>query len=821
MSSEQCRKQLQSNLKQFPSMRFEKTFLLCFLTLSATVANAQYYPPDPVVLGVSPHGIQRGTQRTIVLEGLNLAKASHVYFDEEGVTTTLLDIERVPNPPYVTPRHRIKVHLKANSESAIGLHGFRVKTPFGTSNWVPFSIERLPEITETSSSADSNEIQKITPPVTYEDKIKAPGEEDLFQFDASSGDEFVFQVVAGPIGSELDSLLTLTNPKGRLLARSNNFSPASLDSFLGYRFTQAGRYRLGITDFAGNGGKKFYYRLTIGRLPYITEIFPLGVRRGGVRKVRVDGFNLGGMTTFELDGRDSKSGSPYEDRRIETSLGPSLNQVRIAVGEHPQTLENENNDSCDSAQQITIPINIDGRIGEDGDQDTFRLHCRQGQVLALEVLAQRLGSPLDSLLEILDASGQPVPRSILKATFEGNHPDPLASGSLQLQRFESTTNLTFRPWDFVLLNGRELVRLEEAVRHSDDFSLAQGLLGKRLAWLGTTPQNHPANLKVYKVDILPPQAQVEKGELPLFHLDYRNDDGGPVYGKDSYLLFTAPADGDYLVRLSDLRKKGGKRFAYQLTIRPAHPDFRLFLDDDFMQQRDLRGAGARNPNIPRGGRVAVTVSAHRIDGFMGAIEVEALRLPPGVTASHGIIRAEEFQTTLALAATEGAAETSKPLRIVGRASINGEKRVRPASDPDGSLNLISISPPPMIRPLVEPEQLVLQAGTETTLRVSIECPEDFSQEVGIEVKNRPPGLFVWGRSTNAGLVIGEGERSRDLTLVADAKLPAMTFPIFVVTRFKSEETEKMRGIEMLQQSADYASIPVMVTILPRSLATGD
>ncbi len=794
---------------------------LGLLALSATVVHAQYYPPDPVVLEVTPHGIQRGTQRTIVLEGLNLAKASHVYFDEGGVTTTLLDIEPVPNPPYLTLRHRIKLQLKADSESALGIHGLRVKTPFGTSNWVPFSIGHLQEITESSSPLDSNQIQKITPPVTYEGKIGSPGEEDFLQFDASSGDEFVFQVVAGPIRSELDSLLTLTNQKGRVLARNNNFSPSNLDSFLGYRFTQAGRYRLGITDFAGNGGEKFPYRLTVGRLPYVTQIFPLGVRRGGIQKVRVDGFNLGDLTTVELDGRDSKSGSPYEDRRIETSLGPSLNQVRIAVGEHPRTLENENNDSCDSAQQITIPINIDGRIGEDGDQDTFRLHCRQGQVLALEVHAQRLGSPLDSLIEILDVSGKPVPRSILKATAEGNHQDPLASGSLQLQRFESTTNLTFHPWDFVLINGRELVRLEEAVRHSDDFSLAQGLLGKRLAWLGTTPQNHPANLKVFKVDILPPQAQLESGELPLFHLDYRNDDGGPVYGKDSYLLFTVPKDGDYLVRLSDLRKKGGKRFAYQLTIRPAHPDFRLFLDDGFMQQRDLRGAGARNPNIPRGGRVAVTVSAHRIDGFMGEIEVEAQQLPPGVTATRGIIRAEEFQTTLALSATESAAETSKTLRIVGRARLDGENRVRTALDPDGSLNRISISPPAIIRPLVEPERLLLQAGTETTLRVSIECPKDFSQEVGIEVKNRPPGLFVWGRSTNAGLVIGEGERSRDLTLVADPELPAMTFPIFVVTRFKSEETEKMRGIVMLQQSADYASTPVMVTILPRSPTTGD
>ncbi len=802
-------------------MRFRAIFLFYFLPLSTTVADAQYYPPDPVVLEVTPHGIQRGTQGTVVIEGLNLGETSHIYFDEKGVTSTILNTESVPNPTQVTPRHRIKILVKASSESSIGVHGLRVKTPFGTSNWVPFSLGHLQEIIEGSSSPDSNKIQEITPPVTYEGRIGTPGEEDFFHFDASSGEEFVFQVTASPIGSELDSLLTLTNQEGQLLARNNNFSPASLDSFLGYRFTSAGRYRLGITDFAGNGGRKSFYRLTMGRLPYITGRFPLGVRRGGLQKVRVEGFNLEGQTEIELDSLGPQSSGGYHSWRTSTSLGPSLNQVRIAIGEHPRLGESEDNDEIDSAQQVSIPITIDGRVGRDGDRDTFRLHCRQGQVLALEVLAQRLDSPLDSLIEVLDDAGQPVLRSILKATFGGNHQDSLASGSRQLQRFESTANLTFRPWDFVLINGRELVRLEEAVRHPDDFSLAQGLLGKRLAWLGTTPQNHPANLQVFKVDILSPQAQVESGELPLFHLNYRNDDGGPVYAKDSYLLFTAPTDGDYLVRLSDLRRRGGKRFAYQLTIRPAQPDFRLFLDDGFMQQRDLRGAGARNPNIPRGGRVAVTVSAHRIDGFMGEIEVEAQHLPPGVTATRGIIRAEEFQTTLALAASESAGETNATLRISGKARINGEDRVRPALDRDSSLNLISISPPAIIRPLVEPERLVLQAGTETTFRVSIACPDNFSQEVGIEVKNRPPGLFVWGRSTNAGLVIGEGERSRNLTLVADPELPAMTFPIFVVTRFKSEETEKMRGIEMLQQSADYASAPVMVTILPRSSTAAD
>jgi hypothetical protein len=84
--------------------------------------------------------------------------------------------------------------------------------------------------------------------------------------------------------------------------------------------------------------------------------------------------------------------------------------------------------------------------------------------------------------------------------------------------------------------------------------------------------------------------------------------------------------------------------------------------------------------------------------------------------------------------------------------------------------------------------------------------------VGIEVKNRPPGLFVDGRSTNAGLVISKGEHSRTLNILAEKSLEPMTVPIYVVTRHRSERTEKMRGLGILEESVDYASRPILVTI---------
>ena len=69
-------------------------------------------------------------------------------------------------------------------------------------------------------------------------------------------------------------------------------------------------------------------------------------------------------------------------------------------------------------------------------------------------------------------------------------------------------------------------------------------------------------------------AELPPGYRTVFTLHYENDDDGErKLGRDSKLTFTAPADGDYLVRVSDVRGLGGDRFAYRLLIRRPQPDF--------------------------------------------------------------------------------------------------------------------------------------------------------------------------------------------------------------------------------------------------------
>ena len=92
-----------------------------------------------------------------------------------------------------------------------------------------------------------------------------------------------------------------------------------------------------------------------------------------------------------------------------------------------------------------------------------------------------------------------------------------------------------------------------------------GIGGKRRGYFDTSATTHALDEPCYIVEPHPPGTKLVPNGLPVFPLYYANDDDGErKLGRDSALTFTAPADGEYLVRVSDVRELGGDRFAYRL-----------------------------------------------------------------------------------------------------------------------------------------------------------------------------------------------------------------------------------------------------------------
>ena len=150
--------------------------------------------------------------------------------------------------------------------------------------------------------------------------------------------------------------------------------------------------------------------------------------------------------------------------------------------------------------------------------------------------------------------------------------------------------------------------------------------------------------------------------MPVVNLTYRNDDGGPGYGKDSYLVFTAPSDGKYYVRIRDVLGHGGDSYAYRMTIAEPAPRFTV-------------SVSPANPMCRKGGRVPITVTATHIDGFDGEIEVQVKDLPEGFQATRGVILPGHTSVALTLSASETASLDRPCFSEVTGSAVIGDKTV--------------------------------------------------------------------------------------------------------------------------------------------------
>ncbi|HVP48734.1 MAG TPA: PPC domain-containing protein [Bryobacteraceae bacterium] len=156
--------------------------------------------------------------------------------------------------------------------------------------------------------------------------------------------------------------------------------------------------------------------------PQVISVFPLGARQGETLEVQILGRNLDGardLTFARPDIHAQLLSSDFFSVKARISVGPGvpvgLHDYRLRtpsgthvgvfhVGSLPRLNEVEPNNDLKHAQQVTLPVMIDGVVDSD-DYDVFRFHAEAGQTLIFDVMATRAGSRLDSTITILDEHG--------------------------------------------------------------------------------------------------------------------------------------------------------------------------------------------------------------------------------------------------------------------------------------------------------------------------------------------------------------------------------------------------------------------------------
>ncbi len=146
----------------------------------------------------------------------------------------------------------------------------------------------------------------------------------------------------------------------------------------------------------------------------------------------------------------------------------------------------------------------------------------------------------------------------------------------------------------------------------------------------------------------------------------RNDD---AEASDSRLQWKAPAEGKYLVKISErFSSRGGEAFAYRLRVAPPEPNFDLRLSSDAL-------------SVDRNGAQKLEIQVYRFGGFAEPITLSAVDLPEGVTCADVEVKGNQPQAKaqLEFKAAETARVDVSRIRIVGRATLNDQAIERAAT----------------------------------------------------------------------------------------------------------------------------------------------
>src|SRR3989454_8237609 len=329
---------------------FRRLGLVFSLLASACLGlKAQLPLIPPTIAHVTPPGVRRGSTATLTVEGRSLDGASKVLFDARGLTGKVLSVRDVPEeiisarfstaapvPQGAKSETRLEVQIAPDVEA--GTYRFRLQTPLGTSNAASLEVGGLREIPEAEPNDALAAGQRVELPTTLMGTLGWPGDVDSYSFQGKAGEEYVFQVVAASLGSELQSVLVLRDATGQELARAGEYSRQA-DAVLTAKLPMEGTYTISVEDLEKKGGAEYFYRLNAGALAYVQEVFPLGLRAGERAELGVRGVNLGGLEKVEVEAPAGAADWGRMPLRVKTPRGEALKKVMLAVGEEPEVMQ--------------------------------------------------------------------------------------------------------------------------------------------------------------------------------------------------------------------------------------------------------------------------------------------------------------------------------------------------------------------------------------------------------------------------------------------------------------------------------------------------
>ncbi|MFO0825715.1 MAG: hypothetical protein U0792_21770 [Gemmataceae bacterium] len=334
---------------------------------------------------VNVRGLQIGGTTTITIDGDELGKVPRLFSPLAKPPQLLLPFpaKQTLKPGRTDKRAEFEVTL---GDVTPGFYHLRVVTDGGASLPVVVGVDRLPQ------KPFGPRIESL--PIALHGTVTGASIAET-TFTGKAGERVVVEVEAQRIGSKLRPVVHLHSSKKLQLAWAWGTPALDDDARLEATLPADGTYTITIHDAEYAGQGPGHFRLKVGRLEYVDQVFPPVVGKGAKQ------IELLGTAITKMDLPSAKSSLlllPWP--KSGQWSGP---RPWVRVSSRPEFLE-----PSEVGKLLELPegrVAVSGKLSVPHEEDRFKIAVQPKTKLRFEVFAERIGSPVDASLVIRNEAG--------------------------------------------------------------------------------------------------------------------------------------------------------------------------------------------------------------------------------------------------------------------------------------------------------------------------------------------------------------------------------------------------------------------------------
>lgn len=423
-----------SSFEPLPRLRVGSAWGVAVLWLVSHAAQAQQAPSIGYMY---PAGGQAGDTVEVVLGGYDWTPDMQLFVHDPRIQLESLGPPGpilVPEPPYwfgskarrppFPLAREMRARLTIAPDAAPGVVRWQAANANGATATGRILVFAAPDpsrasrpdetasrpLLEERNSEDDPQLLPA-PPVVVAGQIRKIEEVDRYRFATDRAGPVTCTIRSRVVGSPLNAVVEVRDESGNLIADAAD--TAGSDVQLTFFAEADDPYEVSVYDLDFRGDRSLVYWLCIAAGPRVTASVPAAGRAGETREIELVGYGVASgeakleSTTREIEFPSDPASGAFA-YRLDTPHGTAP-PFALLASDLPEDVEPGGEDR--QSRQLALGSAVTGTLDERFGEDRYRVAGRAGEVWAVEVMAERIHSPLDVAIAVIDREGQELARA--------------------------------------------------------------------------------------------------------------------------------------------------------------------------------------------------------------------------------------------------------------------------------------------------------------------------------------------------------------------------------------------------------------------------